>query len=316
MRITPPVAINLTASNVPDTPHAEWSSVTAYAADAYVKVAVQSDGATPRTPHEVYKALDATTGDYPPDNPTKWLRIGATPPWAMFDSLLSTQTRNPGSIAATVTVDTPVDRIYLFGLDGYEVRIHLKDPENGNATISDETLSLYIDDDTTWDEYLYTTPDLKTKLAYTVPGYYYSLEIEITITAAAGTDAACAYCVIGRSQFVGQTELGSTVGIQDYSIKSTDGFGETFILARDAADTLDVDLWLDASAIDRTHRRLKALRATAIVYDANNAPGDVAHGPGTNRESLIAFGYYADFRVTAKIQSHAICNLEVEALAG
>ena len=94
MKIIKLNTITLDYSSIPEdqydgtaTADGEWLVGTSYVADDIVYY-------TGETPHKVYKALDSTTGDIPPDSPTKWGDLGATDRWRVFDQYVNTQSED------------------------------------------------------------------------------------------------------------------------------------------------------------------------------------------------------------------------------
>ena len=80
MRLIRPTTLTdamLTSSTAPETDYPAWSSVTAYAVGTRVILA---------TTHRRYEALATSTNVSPSTDPTKWLDLGPTNRWAMFDA--------------------------------------------------------------------------------------------------------------------------------------------------------------------------------------------------------------------------------------
>ena len=79
----------LTSSTAPENDHPVWASGTAYALGAKVILTAT---------HRRYEALVASTGVNPASDPTKWLDLGPTNRWAMFDDRVGTATTKAGSL--------------------------------------------------------------------------------------------------------------------------------------------------------------------------------------------------------------------------
>ena len=127
MKLIPPSAFELTASNVTETLYSEYASGTTYASGTKVYVTLESDGTTERTPHKIYESLQSSnTGHYPPDNTSYWLDSGATNKWSMFDDYVSSTTDNSGTIEITVTPTGYVDTLTLINLTATSVDVVCK----------------------------------------------------------------------------------------------------------------------------------------------------------------------------------------------
>lgn len=299
MNVIIPRPLTLAATNVPAPTEPEWDSVTSWTAGTRVYLASQ-------TPHKVYEALSNNSNKNPATNPTYWVEVGPTSQWAMLDALVTTQTVNTDSITVTVTA-SKVDRIALLGLSGESVRIVAR---NGATIISDETVSLRLDNQSTsWSEWFFDDIEYRSDLIRVIPGFYANLEVDITITAATGTDAKCGHVIMGRTRELGLSEWGAKGGIADYSRKEVNDFGETYLLQRPYAKTLEIDLWIDTAPngaeVDRLYRLLSGLRAVPCIYNANN---------DTDLESFIAFGFYRDFSVLVEYATVTHCSIEIEGM--
>jgi len=305
--IVNPHNINLASSNVTASALSEYNSGTAYTAGQQVKVSFESDGTTPRTPVYEYEAVGGTTGNYPPtDDGTNWTLIGASNKWKMFDSYVSSQTENADTIEIELTV-TKADKLYLLNVQADEIRVVCK--ESDLTPISDETIAMSDTSSGSWSEYFFGDFEFKTVLAYDLPGYYTNMSVTITIDKTGGT-AKCGHCVIGKKIEIGTTEYGISVGIQDYSVKETNDFGETTFLERAFAKVIDADLFIQhdttGSEYDRIQRVLSSIRATPCVYDFNNN--------GISTGSFVAFGFFKDFDLVARYATITHCSLSIEGL--
>ena len=92
MKLIRPTALTdamLSSSTAPENDYAAWGSGTAYAVGARVILT---------STHRRYEALAASTGVNPASDPTKWLDIGPTNRWAMFDQRVGTATTRAGSL--------------------------------------------------------------------------------------------------------------------------------------------------------------------------------------------------------------------------
>lgn len=302
MNIVPPKILTLLSTNVPDTTHAEWSSVTTYALDDNVKVSLESDGTTERTPHKIYQSLVASNqGNYPPDSPASWVEVGATNRWKMLDDLVSSQTAQATSIVVTVQAAF-VDTLALLNLAGDSVRIRLLDA--ADQVLSDDTHELSLHESGSWSDYFFGEFEYRSSLVLPVLGLYSVVKIEVTIT---GAQCGIGHLLAGRAVWIGGTRWDAFLGITDYSLKDTNDFGETYLLQRAFSNKLEVDVWVDTGSVDRVHRTLANLRATPVLWQANN--------DSTVYESLILFGWYRDFQQTLPGPKYSICTLNLEGLS-
>ena len=101
MRLIRPTTLTdamLTSSTAPETDYPAWSSVTAYTVGARVILTAT---------HRRYEALAASTNVSPSTDPTKWLDLGPTNRWAMFDARVGTATSRARAGASTSLTKGP-----------------------------------------------------------------------------------------------------------------------------------------------------------------------------------------------------------------
>jgi hypothetical protein len=306
MNIIIPKAINLVNSNVPESTYSEWDNAGSYLIGDTVYLTLESDGITERTPHKKYEAITDNTGKYPADNPTDWLDLGATNKWAMFDRFISSKTSQTNAINVTLSAQK-IDSVCLFDLVAEKVQIIIKTSDL--TVLSDETINLKDEVTASWSEYFFSEIVYRDLLIHDVSALYLNLLIDIIITPL-DDEAACGHCVVGLKKDLGLTRLGVSAGISDYSRKTTNDFGETEFIQRAFAKTIDIDLYIkhnsDAKQFDRAHKILSSVRATPIVFNANNS--------STTRDSFVTYGYYKHFDLIAKYQDSSHCSLTIEGL--
>jgi hypothetical protein len=98
-------------------------------------------------------------------------------------------------------------------------------------------------------------------------------------------------------------KYGARVGIQDYSRKETNEFGDTVLVQRAFAKRANFDLFIDAAEVDLLQTTLSDIRATPCLWIGSNA-----------FESTTIFGFYKNFDILINYPEHADCELEIEGL--
>jgi len=269
--IVTPKSITLDSSNVAEDTYSDWDAATSYTqGDRVYYVAV--------TPHRVYEALADTTGDVPPDNPDKWALVGPSNRWAMFDGLAATQTVKNGGIS--VTIDATGERIALFELRANTVDIVAKD--SGGSTLSSETVDLQADPITNWFEYFFAPFEFLRNITRDLPANTDTLDVDIN----SGGDAECAHLAVGDVTELATSRYGIEVGIQDFSRKERNDFGEAVLVKRSFSRVIEGEAFLADAA---TLETLASLRSTPVVWDINN--------DATALPELQLFGFYRDFEI-------------------
>lgn len=113
--------------------------------------------------------------------------------------------------------------------------------------------------------------------------------------------------VFGNAFDAGDTQLGLSTGIIDFSRKDTDEFGNFEITRRRFSKRMEMDVWVDKDNYNAVLRRLYALRARPTVWVGTDLI-DFAEGG-------IAFGYYRDFNIVISYPTYTVLSIEVETLA-
>jgi hypothetical protein len=109
--------------------------------------------------------------------------------------------------------------------------------------------------------------------------------------------------VIGSKVFLGKTQYDARVGIDDYSVYSTDSLGRTYLAQGDYADRAEIDMWLYNTSIDTVRKQLAAVRGTMALWDLNNTDSDY--------DSFRIYGYYTNFDIIIPGPTISKCSLEI-----
>jgi hypothetical protein len=294
MKIIRPVAISaLISSNVPENDYAEYSAAATYAVGDRVIVAAE---------HKIYESLQASnTGHAPSTSVTWWLEVGATNRWRMFDDSLTAQTSNFDEITVVIQPASRIDSLALLNVDATTVQITMTDPLEGE--VYDKSFSLSntsgISD---WYAYFFEPIERKYDLIVSGLPQYPNAELSISL-ANEGHAVLCGECVIGQQKVIGKTMQGASIGIQDYSVKQRDAFGNYTVLERSFNKRANFTVMVDAQFVDALQRLLAQYRAMPIVYIGTDS-----------YTSTFIYGFYKDFSIEIAYLKHSICSLEVEGL--
>jgi hypothetical protein len=285
----------LTSSTVPETDYPEWSAATAYVAGNTV---IRS------ATHRIYECLINHTNAVPEDNLTgtaKWLDIGPTNRWAMFDDVVGTETQLSSELTVVLRPGA-ISGIAFMELTGKDIEITLKDAPAG-STAYHRLISLDGSIITSFYDWFFQPYEQMTDFVLTdLPFHYDSPELTITITS---VNVACGACKFGEVIDLGDAEYGVTAGITDYSRKERDTFGRYLIVERSFSKRADFKIVIEPSHFNRIHRALARVRATACVWIGVDGPGF---------EPLLIYGFYKDFSIDIAYPSFYYCNIELEGL--
>ncbi|OAI11790.1 hypothetical protein A1507_19885 [Methylomonas koyamae] len=285
----------LLSCNIPETDYTAFNLATTYGLGDRVRVI----GANV---HRVYESLQAgNVGHDPAASPTWWLEVGPTNRWKLFDSSVTSQATNPDLIDVTLHPTGRIDSLALLNLAAQSVRVIMTDAVDG--VVYDKTFSLVSDSGVhDWYAYFYEPIDRRSDLViYDMPPYH-APTIQV-IVSDPGFTVAVGAMVLGFKKIIGGTQYGVRVGIQDYSVKKRDDFGNYTVLERAFNKNATFTLFVDANFVDQLHALLASYRATPIVY----AGTDIY-------SSTVIYGFYKDFSITIAYPTESICTLEIEGL--
>lgn len=212
----------LTSSTALENDHPVWASGTAYAVGARVILTAT---------HRRYEALVASTGVNPTSDPTKWLDLGPTNRWAMFDDRVGTATTRSGSLQVVLSPGA-TDGVALIDTDAESATVSLtvSGTQLYSKTQSFNVGGTAIDN---WFSWFFEPVGRKSSLLFLDVPVYEAGIITVTITRDNPADlVSCGALLFGRQFTIGETEHGADIGIIDYSRKETDQFGVTSVVER------------------------------------------------------------------------------------
>ena len=252
--------------------------------------------------HKVFERLGAGAGTVAPElDPASWLDVGPTKKWAPFDNVVGTLATGASPLNYTLLTGF-TDSLALFELSGRYVDVVMKDA-TGGTVVYEKRIDLEVTDIETIFDWFFTELDLRTDIVITdLPGQYASAELSVTITASSG-NASVGVMKPGIITDLGETQYGASVGIDDYSRKDRDAFGNTVIVPRAYSKRGSFTLMTTLGSFNRIYRTLAALRATLCVYIGTEEPG---------YEPLLIYGFFKSFNIEIPYPNYHLCSLDIE----
>ena len=131
---------------------------------------------------------------------------------------------------------------------------------------------------------------------------YPGADILIDITGTA--ELAVGVILLGQArQFSMGVKLGACVGIQDYSRKERNDFGDVMVVERAFAKRASFSLFLVAGEVDALYQFLSEVRATPCLWIGSRC-----------YESTTVYGFYKNFDIVISYYDYSDCELELEGL--
>lgn len=293
-----PVAItgsNL-MSNIPETGN-EFSPNVGYGKGAQV---LYSLGAS--ATHHRYESLVANNLGNALTDDTKWLDLGATNRWAMFDGANGTQSQWPSTIDVTIPVIGRVDALGLLNLDAEEVQVTMT---VGGVVVFDQTLNLVSTENIT-DWFAYFSEDIvyRNDIVVTDLPLFTNPTVRVQARKDSGT-VGIGQMVLGQTRTLGEVVYGGAgIGIQDFSRKVEDAdFGTAELKRRGYAKRGDFKIVMPEVTADSAARLLADYRATNVLWIA-----DEAHS------STIIFGWVKDWGLDFTLWGQSQLTVQIEGI--
>lgn len=282
-------------SNITDA-GTEYASTATYALGAIVQ---DTTGASPS--NRRYESLVANNKGNALSDAAKWLDLGPTNRWAMFDTKNSTPSTNATSINVTVAVTGRADGLALFEVDAAQVQVIMTSGTAG--VVYNQTHSLLADSGIdSWYDYFTEEVVYRPDLVLIDLPPYTNPTVQIIISKTSGT-VSCGTCVMGQTVDLGAATYGAKAGITDYSRKTVDEFGDYTFIQRGFAKRATFKLVTPNSAVDALSRLLAVYRATPVVWI------------GTDTfSSTWLFGWLRDWAVEFSMMEQSYLALEIEGL--
>jgi hypothetical protein len=285
----------LTSSTVTEADYSAWSSAATYALGARVIIVAT---------HKIYESLQASNLNKDPlTQPLWWIEVSPTNRWACLDTSVTTQTKRATSISYTLTPNQAVNALAVLNLTNATSVVISMTSVLGGGTVFSKTLNLaamplY----SAWWAWFYGTKITPTQsINLDLPSY---VDGVITITINGGSELAVGVVMLGQQRAFGVgVQYGARVGIQDYSRKEKNDFGDTVLVERAFAKRANFDLIIEKYETDQLQTFLSEIRATNVLWIGTD-----------DYESTTIFGFYKSFDILISYPTRSDCSLEIEGL--
>lgn len=283
MKVIPPITISgamLVSSTVAEPAAGEtaWNAATNYTVGTK---------AIRTTTHRIYQNLiagvDATN---PEDAPTRWLDIGPTLRWSMFDLYSSNKTTAATSMVVVIAPGQRVNGIALMGLVGSSVQISMTvaavEVWNSGA------INLTLRNTLTATQYAFGKFGQKKAIARFDMPPYSSATITITII---GPTVGCSACVVGSYFDMGRVISGVDASAQNFSTIERATTGElSKMIPRRSVARPSMTILSDSSSTDALLELREQLNAVPAVWSGMDEKDT---SPYFN--ALLILGPYKEF---------------------
>lgn len=272
---------------------AAWSSVTTYGEGARIL-----DPATT----VIWESLAAGNTNNPPaTSPTKWLRVGLSNRWRMFDQSVDSVTTLPGGGFWEITPSTVVTALHLENLVADSVRVRMIDPVYG--TVYDQTRStLPMPLSADWWSYWYGRRYAPTSAQFLDLPAYPAAKVRVDLT---GASAALGACVLGPSVAIGRgVQWGFEIGGADFSTRDQDAWGNATLTPGAFSPTERATVVLERAHVAPVRQFLISQKGRAAVWIVWSEMG----------ESTTVYGWIEDWRIVPTSPKRALLTVNFKGL--
>ena len=257
---------------------------------------------------KVFESLqNANIGHDPSSSATWWLLIGPDNKHAALDNSVSTLTTSSGVLTLVIKPGS-IDSCGLVDMEGNLIEFAMMDQTDG--LVFYKTVGLSGAEVNNWYDYFFLSPLSEMRRTQYVlsglPSQY--LDSLVTIRIKNGTNTAkLGLASFGKLSSIGEVQYGASAGIVDYSVKSTDEYGNTSLLQRNFSKRLSARCFVPNKDINRVQRTLYSIRATPVVWVGVDDP--------TYEEAMIVWGFYKDFTTEISYPTYSLISIEIEGLS-
>ena len=285
----------LTATSVPEDDHPAWSSGTTYA---------RGDRVILTSTHKIYESLQAgNTNKNPASERLWWVEVSPTNRWRMFDLSSTTQTKLGTSGYYEITPGQAINALALINISGIlTVRVRLTDPRFG--LVYDKTADLtFVPSESSWYAWFFEPRTEQNQFVVEDIPSYPNATLRIDVTSS-GTAYIGAF-IFGSVRSIGLgVQQGVRLGIQDYSRKERNEWGDVVLKQRAFATRVTFQMLVENKQLDNTYRLLTDLRATPCLWIGSS-----------DFNSLSVFGFYNNFDISIAYSVYSECSIDIEGLS-
>jgi hypothetical protein len=285
----------------PDTGETAWSDATTYSTADVIYY----------TNHKRYESLidssldnlpDAEIQNDPDTPPTKWLELGYTNRWKMFDLLRNVKSEGDSPMEIVLEPGQRINAIGLFGVEADNLTITLEVGEEEVYSYTENLNTRNVED---WVDYFFEPFTQRPSAAvFDVPPYS-TAQVIITLESSTGT-VRIGSLVVGNSTNIGDVMYGAESDVMNFSRIDRAFDGTSLLLPRRSVPKTVQRIIIEKNRVNVARSLRKSLNATPAVWAGIDQTDDEYF------ESLLILGIYKRFSINLDHPTAAIIDLEIE----
>lgn len=251
--------------------------------------------------HIIWESLDEENkGNEPEKSPTKWLNIGLTNKWKVFDDKVSSKTSHPDEITYTLRFTRIVNSLAVLNLESAS-KVTVSIQYLGEVVYVKEYNVGHSLNFQGWYNWFFGNRRLKKNMIEmglpTFPG------AEITIKIEGGETLGVGMIILGQQRRMGYgIKYGASGGTMSYSrVQRDPDTGEVELFKRPSAKRSRMTLIMPESEADTVHHFLDEIESVPVLLVGNEL-----------YEMFVGYGIVKNFEVVIPDFSEAECVLEFE----
>lgn len=310
---------SLQAGNVGHTPSTSplWWRILGTTETAYNAATTYSLGDTCFGSHRCYESLAAgNVGNplpvLPETQTTKWIDVGPTNKYAMFDLAANTQTVLASPLTVVITPGQRINTMGLAGLAANQVQISATSVLGGgavypNAFSASSTGIFDLNTRIVNDGYDYAFEPFSTMpsmVVFDLPPYS-DIIVTIVISATSG-NVKCGSCVMGTFIYLGDSQYGASNDGMNFSTVTRDLYGNATLVPRRTLPKTDQKLTVSATRVNKVKAARVLLNAVPALWTG------LDDGTSNYFDMLTILGIYNKFTISAPHNAVAEVTLGLE----
>ena len=301
MIVIPPLqnTSNNTSSNVPEPSAGEvvWVSSTTYNKG---QVVIRTET------HRKYECqADGTTGTPPEQDPQKWLDVGPTNKWAMFDSLRSSPTINQGTMTVVLTPGKRIDSLAIMGVKARKVTVTGR--VSGQIVYGPIERGMNARNTTTWSQYFFGEFNYKPSMLLQDLPPYTGMEITVEFENDPALNVECTELIVGSKIYLGTAQYNAVSDSLNFSRIERTEFGGSILKPRRTVPKVNVEVWAKKELVNQIRAARTDLNAVPALWSALDDEYDDPFF-----EAVLIYGIYKQFEINISGPSLAVVTLELE----
>lgn len=286
--------VNLAPVNIVSSTAVEQHS--AWVAGSY------SNGERRTLGQSVWESLVDTNTSEPGTDPAKWIRVGPTNVWAMFDKSVNTVTTATEELSVTVAPGVVTNALGFANLQGAQLEVTVRDGPAGPVFFQKtESLDGTILSD--WYDYFFAPFDFRTEVVMTDVPPYSTAHIEAKITG--GGEVGVGAMIVGSAHEIGDVLHDAGFGINDYSQAEEDKWGNIELTEGNYTRSMDLQVMVRNTRLHYVTRLLARLRQTPTLWIGSKDP---------RYQPLIIFGFVKSWRAAIPYPNESLIDIQIRGM--